>query len=98
MNALNLAIYDENNKDSIKGLDAGYHIGAAYFAKLKDLNYKYDDLWKLCLKPLLKEYVRGNRDPRGDLEKLEKAYNEALKGKSTPNAPKEDHPSETTQS
>ena len=102
MDALNRAIYDEkskDSKDSIKGLDASYHIGAAYFAKLKDMEFKYDKLWDLSLKPLLNEYVRGNRDPRGDLEKLEKAYkaayDEASKEKSNEKVAGEENSSET---
>ena len=102
MDSLSRAIYDEkskDSKDSIKGLDASYHIGAAYFAKLKDMEFKYDKLWDLSLKPLLNEYVRGNRDPRGDLEKLEKAYkaayDEASKEKSNEKVAGEENSSET---
>ena len=74
MTALNGAISE------VRGLNSDYHIGAAYFAKLKHLNNDYTRLWNLCLEPLLKEYVRGNRDPEGDLKKLKTAYNNAVNG------------------
>ncbi len=53
MSSLNKAI------ESTEGLNANYQIGAAYFLKLKDMNYDYDQLWYDNLLPLLQEYVQG---------------------------------------
>ncbi|MCQ2305221.1 MAG: AAA family ATPase [Bacteroidales bacterium] len=64
----------------IEGLSSAYHIGAAYFLKLK--NYKDDadkginSLWENHIKGLLVEYLRGMQDADEKLEKLEKAYND----------------------
>jgi 5-methylcytosine-specific restriction endonuclease McrBC GTP-binding regulatory subunit McrB len=67
MKSLNEAI------SNIEGLNSSYHIGAAYFLKLKDDNYK--DLWNYHLKSLLFEYLRGMPDAKNNLKDLEKAYN-----------------------
>ncbi|OAV70103.1 5-methylcytosine-specific restriction enzyme B [Bacteroidales bacterium Barb6XT] len=67
MKALNDAISE------IEGLNASYHIGAAYFLKLKDNDY--GKLWKYHLQPLLKEYLRGMPNADENVEKLKKAYN-----------------------
>ncbi|MDR1543696.1 MAG: AAA family ATPase [Prevotellaceae bacterium] len=55
----------------IEGLNSSYHIGGAYF--LQENNF--EKLWKMRLKPLLFEYLRGTPDADKNLEKLEKAYN-----------------------
>lgn len=55
---------------SIDGLDSSYHIGASYFLNEKD----YDKLWKLKLKGLLKEYLRGMSDTEEKLKNFENAY------------------------
>lgn len=34
----------------------------------------YEDLWNFHLKGLLYEYLRGNRDPKDDLQSLKNAY------------------------
>lgn len=74
MNALNDAIWDEKKKEGELS-SSDYHIGAAYFTKLKDLNNDFELLWKYNLEPLLREYLRG-QDPDGrKLKKLEEAYN-----------------------
>lgn len=52
------------------GLDSSYHVGASYFVNVKD----YGALWKLKLKGLLKEYLRGMADAEECLRKLEHAY------------------------
>ncbi len=67
-----------NNAINEIGLNDAYHIGGAYFLKLK--NYKnetkpFDCLWNNHLEPLLKEYLRGNAKAKGHLETLKKAYN-----------------------
>ena len=69
MNYLN-----ESMKD-IEGLSSAYHIGGAYFLKLKELNNSFDLLWKYHLEGLLREYLRGTEDAEENLEKLHKAYN-----------------------
>lgn len=51
MTALNKAIVD------VEDLNDNYQIGAAYFLKLKTLNF--DQLWTDYLEPLLHEYVQG---------------------------------------
>jgi 5-methylcytosine-specific restriction protein B len=61
----------------IEGLNASYHIGAAYFL---DSNGKaredYDSLWNLRIEPLLKEYLRGMPDSYDKIEKLKKEFTE----------------------
>ncbi len=61
----------------VKGLNASYQIGAAYYAKLASINFDYGQLWKLCLEPLLREYVRNNAHPENELEKLKKVFGKA---------------------
>lgn len=63
-----------NDKIStIPGLGIEYQVGAAYFLKYsKYMNY--EDLWNFHLKGLLYEYLRGNRDPKDDLQSLKNAY------------------------
>ena len=68
-----------------EGLSSSYHIGAAYFHKIKeydgDENGKFNALWKYHLEPLLREYLRGMDDADRKMKKLtEKYYNpEAVK-------------------
>lgn len=73
MNALNEAI------SKIDGLSSAYHIGAAYFLKLKNLDNDFGLLWKYHLEPLLKEYLRGQMNTEKSLEDLKKAYDEGWK-------------------
>ena len=42
---------------AVEELNENYQIGAAYFLKLKNLNF--DQLWTDYLKPLLQEYIQG---------------------------------------
>ena len=56
-------------------LGKAYEIGPAYFLKLKNHNYDFDSLWEMNLEPLLKEYVRGNRNGKVIIEKCKNAYN-----------------------
>jgi 5-methylcytosine-specific restriction endonuclease McrBC GTP-binding regulatory subunit McrB len=60
----------------IEGLNSSYHIGGAYFLD-KDGKERadYDEIWKLRLRPLLFEYLRGMPDTDKELKKLENAYN-----------------------
>lgn len=86
MDSLNDAIYkktekiDSNGKKTyditgIEGLSSAYHIGGAYFLKLKDLGNDFKKLWDYHLSGLLHEYLRGMEDSEELLEKLKKAYN-----------------------
>ena len=82
MNRLNAQI--KNTED----LNENYQIGAAYFLKLKSVDYKI--LWKDYLEPLLQEYVRGLPGEDELMKKFADAYgypvldkgddNEALQG------------------
>lgn len=81
MNSLNNKIWHKPTENeayedqSIEGLSSAYHIGGAYFLKLKELNYDFDKLWEYHLSGLLREYLRGMEDAEELLEKLHKAYN-----------------------
>lgn len=68
MDSLNDAI------SKIEGLSSAYHIGGAYFLKLKDLNNDFDLLWEYHLEGLLREYLRGMEDTDSKLAELRKAY------------------------
>jgi hypothetical protein len=75
---LNNAIFSEKDNKGIEGLNSSYHIGPAYFLKLK--NYITDEkpfskLWDYHLEGLLREYLRGLPDMENKLKKLETAYN-----------------------
>lgn len=69
MKALNTAI------EKIDGLSSAYHIGPAYFLKLKNYNGNFDQLWDNHLDGLLREYMRGMQDVDNLIEKLRTAYN-----------------------
>lgn len=61
----------------IEGLNASYHIGAAYFLDSNGKARKdYDSIWNLRIEPLLKEYLRGMPDSYDKIEKLKKAFTE----------------------
>lgn len=66
MKALNREIAD------VEDLNENYQIGAAYFLKLKILNY--DQLWTDHLEPLLREYIRGMYDEEGIMTRFARAY------------------------
>ena len=67
MRSLNNAILETRE------LGKAYQIGASYF--LKYANYgNFEDLWKYHLEGLLAEYLRGNADVKGELQKLKDAY------------------------
>ena len=78
MKCLNNAIWNDEEKKGVDGLSSSYHIGAAYFLKLKELNGDFDKLWEYHIEPLLREYLRGVDDASSKLEKMKDAYN--LKG------------------
>ena len=68
MNSLNDEI------SNIEGLSSAYHIGGAYFLKLKDLDNDFEKLWEYHLEGLLREYLRGMEDAESELKKLKEAY------------------------
>lgn len=57
---------------------SSYHIGGAYFMKLKDFegdnNERFQKLWNYHLEGLMKEYLRGTENAEENFEKLRKAY------------------------
>lgn len=57
---------------AVEDLNENYQIGAAYFLKLKALNF--DQLWTDYLQPLLQEYIQGMYDEAGLMNRLAKAY------------------------
>ncbi|WP_219336560.1 McrB family protein [Alloscardovia macacae] len=66
MTALNKEI------ESVDDLNENYHIGAAYFLKLKTLSF--DQLWTDHLQPLLHDYIQGMYYEEGIMSRFEKAY------------------------
>lgn len=82
MNRLNDKIWNENSNDGIEGLGVAYHIGGAYFRKLKlYLNEDYSNkeeayraLWENHLRGVLFEYLRGSMNVAESMRELEKAY------------------------
>lgn len=66
MTALNKAIA------AVPDLNENYQIGAAYFLKLKTLDF--DQLWTDYLQPLLREYIQGMYDENSIMLKFAKAY------------------------
>ena len=63
--------------ETIEGLSSAYHIGPAYFLKLK--NYKDDcfkQLWNNHIEGLLREYLRGMQGVTEKMKTLENAYND----------------------
>ncbi len=65
--------------EKTEGLNSSFHIGSAYFLKLK--NYEstdtpsFDELWKNHIEVLLKEYIRGLPDANNKLKDFKQAYN-----------------------
>jgi hypothetical protein len=59
----------------IEGLNASYHIGAAYFLDSNgNARQDYDNIWNLRIEPLLKEYLRCMPDSSGKIEQLKNAF------------------------
>lgn len=63
----------------IEELSSAYHIGAAYFLKLKnyagDADGGFENLWNNHLEGLLCEYLRGSLNIEESIAKLKAAYN-----------------------
>lgn len=84
MRSLNRAIWDELSKTGIEGLNAAYHMGAAYFRKLSDYLDKDGNnfeeacaiLWEHHLKGVLFEYLRGSPQAEENLAKLKEAFDQ----------------------
>ena len=59
------------------GLSEQYQIGGAYFLKLRDVDFNFDDLWEYYLKGTLYEYFRGlpSKDIEDKMKILKDAYN-----------------------
>ena len=57
-----------------EGLSSAYHIGGAYFLKLKTLDNDFEKLWEYHLAPLIKEYLRGTEDESETFDKIKQAY------------------------
>lgn len=68
MNAINAVISET------EGLSSAYHIGGAYFLKLKTLDNDFEKLWEYHLAPLIKEYLRGTEDESETFDKIKQAY------------------------
>lgn len=66
LTSLNVAI------SNVSELNPNYHIGAAYFLKLKDLDE--EQLWNDYLKPLLQDYVRGMYEEDKIMDSFYQAY------------------------
>jgi len=64
-----------NNKiDSIESLNASYHIGPAYFLKIKNYNGDFNALWNNHIEGVLIEYLRGLPDAKSLIEDLKSVY------------------------
>lgn len=73
--------------DSIRDqFSSVYEVGGAYFLKLKDLNNDFEKLWKYHLKPLIKDYLKGNHDTEAELANFKDAYD--LKKELSDDSPK----------
>lgn len=61
--------------EKIDSLSSAYHIGPAYFLKLKIYDGDFNRLWENHLQGILFEYLRGLPDQVEILDSLKKAYN-----------------------
>ena len=60
--------------EQTESLSKAFHIGPAYFLKLKDYKGDFQKLWDLHIMPLLEEYLRGTFDTETALKNLSVAY------------------------
>lgn len=69
---------DEISKITELSSPSSYHIGGAYFMKLKDFegdnSERFQNLWAYHLEGLLKEYLRGIENAEENFEKLKNVY------------------------
>ena len=68
MESLNKAI------ECVDGLSSAYHIGPAYFLKLKNYKGNFDLLWEYHIEGIVKEYLRGMDNVKEILKDLAIAY------------------------
>lgn len=66
-------------QDKKIGLSSAYEIGPAYYLKLKHYNGDFEQLWKLHIRGILFEYLRGTRDIEDKLENILKPAFESYK-------------------
>jgi 5-methylcytosine-specific restriction enzyme B len=72
---LNKQIFDKDSNSGIEGLNASYHIGAAYFLDSNgNVRQDIDNIWNLRIEPLLKEYLRGMPDSDKKIKLLKNAF------------------------
>lgn len=73
-----IKLNDEISKITELSSTSSYHIGGAYFLKLKDFegdnNERFQKLWNYHLEGLLKEYLRGTENAEENFGKLKNAY------------------------
>lgn len=73
-----IKLNDEISKITELSSPSSYHIGGAYFLKMKDFegdnNERFQKLWDYHLEGLLKEYLRGTENAEENFEKLKNAY------------------------
>ncbi|WP_220453183.1 McrB family protein, partial [Staphylococcus xylosus] len=70
--AINRMISLNDAISQVDELDRNYHIGAAYFLKLKDISF--EELWEDFLEPLLSDYVRGMFNEEEIMELFKSVY------------------------
>ncbi len=63
-----------NEIETIQGLSSAFHIGPAYFLKLKNYDGDFEQLWENHLKGVLFEYLRGLPKSETNLKELKNAY------------------------
>ena len=68
MQNLNMAI------ETIPGLSSAYHIGPAYFLKLKKNGNDFEKLWTNHIEGVLREYLRGMDNAENLRKELKRAY------------------------
>lgn len=64
--------------ETIQGLGSAFHIGPAYFLKLKNYTGNFEQLWDNHLEGVLLEYLRGLPESEKQLNELKTAYNNAV--------------------
>jgi 5-methylcytosine-specific restriction enzyme B len=64
--------------EKIQGLGSAFHIGPAYFLKLKNYNGDFEQLWENHLYGVLIEYLRGLPEREKRLKELYEAYNNTV--------------------
>lgn len=68
--------------ETIQGLGSAFHIGPAYFLKLKNYNGSFGQLWDNHLEGVLFEYLRGFPDNDLRLNELKIAYEVIIESQS----------------